>query len=121
MNVLSGDEWMRSFRVIRRGSSTTNTRLWREGAETEYEVQMAAYCLAVMKRSRVNGLLPSCGFSRALKIVKREFYRAETAERLIAGAPREISAIAVFRDLAYGGRSYCDSVACGFRERCWVK
>ena len=24
---------------------------WRDGAEAEYEIQMTAYCLAVMKRS----------------------------------------------------------------------
>ena len=58
---------------------------WREGAESEYEVQMASYCLAVMMRSSSERAVAELWFLKgSLRIVQQEFLRGD-AERLIAG------------------------------------
>jgi superfamily I DNA/RNA helicase len=94
---------------------------WREGAESEYEVQMAAYCLAVMMRSSNERAVAELWFLKgSLRIIQQEFLRAD-AESLIAGLLE-----GYLQSLSSGiwpmaERSYCDSVACGFREQCWVK
>ena len=95
--------------------------LWREGAEMEYEIPMTAYCLAVMKRLGVDRAIAELWYLKApMKIVKYELHRAAAEQRIAA-------LLGNYVDSLFSGtwpmaqRAYCDSVACGFRDRCWTQ
>ena len=94
---------------------------WRDGAEAEYEIQMMAYCLAMMKGSGADRATGELWYLRTpMKIVRQEFTRDDVERRITDLLSR------YFQSLSSGTwpmaeRPYCDSIACGFRERCWVK
>ena len=94
---------------------------WRDNAEADYEIQMSAYALAVMKGAGTPRVIAELWYLKApMKIVRRELTRSE-AERRITDLLGKY-----FESLSSGiwpmaQRSYCDSVGCGFRELCWVK
>lgn len=94
---------------------------WRAGVEVEYEIQMATYCLATMNSMDVDRAVAELWYLKPpLKIIRREFSRAEAQARFTSLLDR------YFESLSGDGwpmaeRSHCDAVACGFREQCWVK
>ena len=94
---------------------------WRGGAEADYDIQLYAYGLAVMKSLATQRAAVELWYLRApMKVVKRELIRDE-AERHITDLFRKY-----FESLSSGKwpmaeRPYCDAVECGFREQCWVK
>jgi hypothetical protein len=94
---------------------------WRDGAETDYDIPLYAYGLAVMKGLATQRAAVELWYLRApMKIVRRELGRDE-AERHITDLLRKY-----FESLSSGKwpmaeRPYCDVVECGFREQCWVK
>jgi CRISPR/Cas system-associated exonuclease Cas4 (RecB family) len=94
---------------------------WRDNAEADYEIQMSAYGLAVMKGAGTPRVVAELWYLKApMKIVRLELTRPE-AERRIADLLGKY-----FESLSSGmwpmaQRSYCDSVGCGFREQCWLK
>jgi len=93
---------------------------WRAGAEAEYEIQMATYCLATMKSLNVDRAVGELWYLKSpLKIIRQEFSRAEAETRIINLLDK------YFNSLSGGPwpmaeRSYCDAVACGFRAQCWT-
>jgi CRISPR/Cas system-associated exonuclease Cas4 (RecB family) len=95
--------------------------LWTEGAEMEYEIQMAAYCLAVMKRLGAERAIAELWYLKApMKIVKWELQRADAEHRIAALLGKYLDSLS-FETWPMAERSYCDSIACGFRERCWAQ
>jgi ATP-dependent exoDNAse (exonuclease V) beta subunit len=95
--------------------------LWREGAEMQYEIQMTAYCLAVMKTFRVGRAIAELWYLKApMKIVKWELKRAEAEQRIATLLEKYLQSLSS-GTWPMAQRTYCDSVACGFRERCWVQ
>ena len=93
--------------------------LWREGAEMEYEIQMTAYCLAVMKKLGVDRAIAELWYLKTpMKIVKWDLERTGAEQRvatLLEGYLGSLSS----GTWPTADRAYCDSVGCGFRERCW--
>ena len=95
--------------------------LWREGAEMAYEVQMTAYCLAVMKRLGMERAIAELWYLKApMKIVKWELHRAAAEQRIAALFGKYLDSLSS-GVWPMAERTYCDSVACGFRERCWAQ
>jgi len=93
--------------------------LWREGAEMDYEIQMTAYCLAAMKRLGVERALAELWYLKSpMKIVKWELHRGAAEQRIAALLGKYLESLSSGM-WPMAQRSYCDSVACGFRERCW--
>jgi len=94
--------------------------VWRDGGDVDYEIPMTAYCLAVMKSLGVDRAVSELWYLKApMKIVRREWTRDEAERRLatlLEGYLQSLSS-GVW---PMAERSYCDAVACGFRERCWV-
>jgi ATP-dependent helicase/nuclease subunit A len=93
--------------------------LWRESAEADYEIQMTAYALALMKALETDRAISELWYLKApMKIIRREYTREE-AERSLSGLfSRYIQAVDR-DDWPVAERIYCDRVQCGFRERCW--
>jgi ATP-dependent helicase/nuclease subunit A len=93
--------------------------LWREGAEANYEIQMTAYALALMKALGTDRAAAELWYVKSsMKVVRREYTRLE-AERTLRGLLSKYMN-AVERNLwPAADRAYCDRVECGFRERCW--
>jgi ATP-dependent helicase/nuclease subunit A len=93
--------------------------VWREGAEGPYEVQIAAYGLAVMKSLRVSRAVGELWFLKPpMKIVRREFELHAVEHRLQKLFARYIEAVAA-NHWSLADRAYCDKVQCGFREKCF--
>jgi hypothetical protein len=92
---------------------------WREGRESDYEIQMTAYALALMRASETDRALAELWYLRPpLTIRRREYTRAEAGERLRVLLSRYLTA--VNRDeWPAAERAYCDRIECGFRDRCW--
>jgi hypothetical protein len=94
--------------------------LWRAGAEVDYEIQMATYCLATMKSLGVDRAVGELWYLKTpLKIIRREFNRADAEAHISVLLDR------YFESLSGGvwpmaDRAYCDAVACGFRGQCWA-
>jgi ATP-dependent helicase/nuclease subunit A len=94
--------------------------LWRDGGDAQYEIPMTAYCLAVMKSLGVGRAIAELWYLKApMKIVKREFTREEAEQRLAALLEGYLQSLSS-GTWPMAERSYCDAVACGFRERCWT-
>jgi hypothetical protein len=93
--------------------------LWRESAEADYEIQMTAYALALMKALETDRAISELWYLKApMKIIRREYTREEAEGSLSGLFSRYIQA--VDRDeWPAAERIYCDRVECGFRERCW--
>ncbi|MCI0348410.1 MAG: PD-(D/E)XK nuclease family protein, partial [Acidobacteriales bacterium] len=92
---------------------------WKDGAETNYEVQMIAYCLALMKSLGSDRAISELWYLKApMKVVRREYTRAE-AEASLAELLTRYSNSIDHDDWPMADRPYCDSVECGFRSQCW--
>jgi CRISPR/Cas system-associated exonuclease Cas4 (RecB family) len=93
---------------------------WNERAETDYEIQMTAYCLALMKSSGAKRAAGELWYLKPpMKVIRREYTRDE-AERRLAGLLEGYLHALSSGLWPMAERSYCDSVKCGFRERCWA-
>ena len=93
--------------------------LWHEGAETDYEIQMTAYSLALMKALEADRACAELWYLKSpMKIVRREYKFQEAEERLRNLLSRYISALET-GEWPVADRAYCDRIECGFREQCW--
>jgi CRISPR/Cas system-associated exonuclease Cas4 (RecB family) len=93
---------------------------WNEGAQRDYEVQMTAYCLALMKSSGAKSAAGELWYLKPpMKVIRREYTRDE-AERRLAGLLEGYLRALSSGTWPMAERPYCDSVKCGFRERCWA-
>jgi len=87
----------------------------------EYEIQMTAYCLAVMKRLGVDRAIAELWYLKApMKIVKWETLRDAAEQRIAELLTRYLDSLSS-ETWPMAQRPYCDSIACGFRERCWTQ
>jgi ATP-dependent helicase/nuclease subunit A len=94
---------------------------WKNGTGTEYEIQMTAYCLALMKSSGVDRAAGELWYLKApMRVIRREYTRAEAEQRIAGVLERYLHSLSS-GIWPMAERSYCDSVHCGFRERCWEK
>jgi ATP-dependent helicase/nuclease subunit A len=93
--------------------------LWRESAEADYEIQMTAYALALMKALETDRAISELWYLKApMKIIRREYTREEAEGRLSGLFSRYLQALDD-DEWPAADRVYCDRVECGFRERCW--
>jgi UvrD-like helicase family protein/PD-(D/E)XK nuclease superfamily protein len=93
--------------------------VWREGAEANYEVQMAAYALALMKATGAARAAAELWYLKApLRIVRREYALKETEARLRSLLSKYFQAIEN-DEWPAADRGYCDRTECGFRDVCW--
>jgi hypothetical protein len=94
---------------------------WRDDGQPRYEVQMSAYCLAVMKGSGARRATAEVWYLRKpMKIVRQEFTEDQAEQRIAGLLGRYVHSLSSGSWPA-AERSYCDSVQCGFREQCWAK
>jgi hypothetical protein len=92
---------------------------WREGDEANYEIQMTAYSLALMKAlDRPKAAAELWYLKQPLKIVRQEYARARAEERMRDLVAAYLAAVEQDRWPA-AGRAYCDRMQCGFRPECW--
>jgi len=93
--------------------------VWREGCESDYEIQMTTYALALMKAVDADRAIAELWYLKSpMKIVQREYSRSEAEGRLLSLLAKYIDA-AQQSEWPRAERAYCDQVHCGFRERCW--
>ncbi|PYS55637.1 MAG: hypothetical protein DMG13_03305 [Acidobacteria bacterium] len=93
---------------------------WLEGGEANYEIQMTAYSLALMKAFGTKSAAGELWYLKSpMKIVRREYTFAEAEQRLCTLISNYRAAIETNQWPA-AERSYCDRVECGFRARCWA-
>jgi ATP-dependent exoDNAse (exonuclease V) beta subunit len=93
--------------------------LWSEGAEADYDIQMTAYALALMKAVGVDRAATELWYLKSpMKIVRREYNLTEAEETLTGLLSRYLAAVER-NEWPAAQRSYCDRVECGFREKCW--
>jgi ATP-dependent helicase/nuclease subunit A len=89
------------------------------GAESAYEMQMAVYTLALMKSQSIDRVLGELWYLKpSLKVSRREYRRDETERRVTALVERYLEAMTSAEWLK-AERSFCDSIRCGFRGKCW--
>jgi hypothetical protein len=94
---------------------------WHSGAEREYELQLATYCLATMNALGGEKAVGELWFLKSpMKVIRREFTRTE-AEAIVTELVHKYLDSIVSGDWPMADRSHCDAVSCGFRERCWAK
>ena len=92
---------------------------WREGGEANYEMQMTAYALALMKAAGTDRAVGELWYLKApMKIIRRE-YALHEAEETLRGLLSKYLESAERDEWAPAERAYCDRVQCGFREKCW--
>jgi ATP-dependent helicase/nuclease subunit A len=93
--------------------------LWREGAETAYDIQMTAYALALMKAVGTDRAIAELWYLKSpMNIIRREHAFLEAEQRLRDLVSRYLASVET--DQWPGAdRPYCDRVECGFRGRCW--
>ena len=92
---------------------------WREGGEVSYEIQMTAYCLAVMKALETGRAAGELWYLKPpMKIVRREYSRTAAETRLRELMRKYVRSIET-DEWPAAARGYCDRVECGFREKCW--
>ena len=93
--------------------------VWREGAEANYEMQMTAYSLALMKAAGADRAIGELWYLKTpMKIVRHEYTRQE-AEGTLRGLLSRYFAALDHDEWPAAERAYCDHMACGFREKCW--
>jgi ATP-dependent exoDNAse (exonuclease V) beta subunit len=94
---------------------------WRDGADLDYEIPMTAYCLAVMKSTGAKRAIAELWFLKnPMKIVKRELTQDEAENRIATLLEKYLQSLSSGA-WPMAERSYCDAVACGFRDRCWAQ
>ena len=92
---------------------------WKEDAVDNYEVQMTAYSLALMKALAADRAGAELWYLKSpMKIVRREYTRREAENRLRDLFIRYLAALET-DDWPTAERQYCDRIQCGFRSRCW--
>jgi len=93
--------------------------LWRAGGEADYEFQMTAYALALMKAMQTTRAAGELWYLKPpLKIVRQEYTYAAAEEKLRDLLSRYVTAVR--HDVwPAAERSYCDRVHCGFSAKCW--
>jgi ATP-dependent helicase/nuclease subunit A len=92
---------------------------WREGGEANYEMQMTAYALALMKAAGTDRAVGELWYLKApMKIIRRE-YTLHEAEETLRGLLSKYLESVERDEWAPAERAYCDRVQCGFREKCW--
>jgi ATP-dependent helicase/nuclease subunit A len=92
---------------------------WRDGAEADYEIQMTAYALALMKSLGARCSIGELWYLKApMKIIRSEYDFNQAEERLRDLISRYIIAIESGQ-WPMAARDYCDRVECGFRSHCW--
>ncbi len=92
---------------------------WQEGAESDYEVQLTAYSLALMKALSAGRAIAELWYLKSpMKVVRREYTFEEAENRLRELLLKYVNAIQT-NHWAAAERSYCDHVECGFRRKCW--
>jgi CRISPR/Cas system-associated exonuclease Cas4 (RecB family) len=92
---------------------------WREGGEAQYEVQMTAYALAVMKALGAPNATAELWYLKPpMKIVRHDFTLEEATARLSSLLSNYLEAV-TRNDWPAAERAYCDRIECGFRSRCW--
>jgi len=93
---------------------------WRDGCEADYEMQMTAYSLAVMKALGTDRAVSELWYlKRPMKILRKEYKLSEAQDRLSRLLSRYMSAIET-KEWPATERAYCDRVECGFRPQCWA-
>jgi len=92
---------------------------WREGGEANYEIQMTAYALALMKALGTGRAIGELWYLKSpMKILRHEYTIAEAEQRLRDLMSRYLMAVEK-DEWPAAERAYCDRVECGFRTRCW--
>jgi hypothetical protein len=93
---------------------------WQDGRELDYEIQMTAYSLALMKVWDAERSSSELWYlkNNPIKIVKTEYVRV-TAEHRLGDLLAKYDAAVAKDEWTPAERSYCDRVHCGFRSRCW--
>jgi ATP-dependent helicase/nuclease subunit A len=93
--------------------------LWREGGEADYEMQMAAYALSLMKAMGTDSAVAELWYLKPpMKIIRHKYSLSQTEEKLCVLLSRYLQSVER-NEWPAADRSYCDRVECGFRERCW--
>jgi ATP-dependent helicase/nuclease subunit A len=93
---------------------------WHEGCETDYEMQMTAYSLAVMKALGTDRAVSELWYlKRPMKIVRKEYALSDAEGRLRDLLSRYLSAVEM-NEWPVAERTHCDRVECGFRSQCWA-
>jgi CRISPR/Cas system-associated exonuclease Cas4 (RecB family) len=93
--------------------------LWREGSEGDYDIQMTAYALALMKAMGTTRAAAELWYLKSpMRIVRREYTRVEAEERLTTLLAKYLNAMK-WNEWPAAEREYCDQVECGFRQQCW--
>jgi len=92
---------------------------WKTGVEEDYEIQMTAYSLALMKSADLDRAVAELWYLRKpMKVIRREYTRVEAEQRIADLLERYLRALASGL-WPMAERTFCDSIQCGFRERCW--
>ncbi len=92
---------------------------WRDGFEADYDVQMTAYSLALMKALGTDRAVSELWYLRPpMKIIRREHSFREAEDRLRVLLLKYVMAIEA-DEWPMADRTYCDRVECGFRQHCW--
>jgi ATP-dependent exoDNAse (exonuclease V) beta subunit len=93
--------------------------VWREGAESDYELQMTTYALALMKSLGTDRAVAELWYVKPpIRIIRRQYTLDEAEAKLHGLLSRYLEAVDSDQWHA-AERDYCDRIACGFRDRCW--
>jgi CRISPR/Cas system-associated exonuclease Cas4 (RecB family) len=93
--------------------------VWREGAESDYELQMTTYALALMKSLGTDRAIAELWYVKPpIRIIRRQYTLDEAEAKLHGLLSRYLEAVESDQWHA-AERGYCDHIACGFRDRCW--
>jgi hypothetical protein len=93
---------------------------WRTGVEADYEIQMTAYSLALMKSAGLDRAVAELWYLRTpMKVIRQEYSRQQAEQRLADLLGRYLEAMAT-GEWPLAERTYCDRIQCGFRDRCWA-
>ena len=93
--------------------------VWREGDESDYEVQMTVYALALMKAMDADRAVAELWYLKSPMKIVRRIYTLTEAERGLHGLLSNYLEALENNEWAAAERTYCDRVECGFRNRCW--
>jgi CRISPR/Cas system-associated exonuclease Cas4 (RecB family) len=92
---------------------------WREGAEADYEIQMSAYSLALMKALGTKQAVGELWYLKSpMKIVRREYTLMDAEAKLSALISRYLESVEK-NEWPMAARAHCDRIECGFRTQCW--
>jgi hypothetical protein len=93
---------------------------WWDGCEADYEMQMTAYSVAVMKALGTDRAVSELWYlKQPMKIVRKEYGLSEAEGRLKDLLSRYISAVET-NEWPATERVHCDRLECGFRSQCWA-